>query len=125
MVLARIADDAGIELDRIAGERLHVNDQVLGNTRAAQKGFGNVAFEFMNRVNADGGRAEVLRRFQPLRSSHSRGTKANLGGDLFLPIGVSLQRCPDHMRGSAEVCGLQATDCGGQVDQSALRGSFQ
>src|SRR5271166_749367 len=56
LVLARIADEAGVELNRTADQGTDVGDELVGKARAAQEDFRDFALGAIDRINADGGR---------------------------------------------------------------------
>ena len=59
LVLGAVGDEAGVELDAVlrADERVHLRDEALRHTAPAQEALGDFAFGFVDRVEADGGRA--------------------------------------------------------------------
>src|SRR5664279_2142935 len=63
LVLARIADEAGVELYR-TGDRLDVSDEVVRHTTAPQEDFRDFALGAIDRIHADGGRAIMAQGLQ-------------------------------------------------------------
>src|SRR5664280_1519135 len=63
LVFGRVADEAGVKLKRLSGERMHVFDEVVGNAAAAQECLGNLAVRFVDGVDADGRGAFVVNSF--------------------------------------------------------------
>src|SRR5205085_6307390 len=57
LVLARIADEAGIEFNCLADQRSCIGDELLGHTGTAKEGFWNVALRLIYRVNSNGRRS--------------------------------------------------------------------
>ena len=76
LVLGGVADEAGVEVEGRAGERLHVRDEVLGDACAAKEDFGDLALAAVDGVDADGGGAVVLDACRgPLHYSDRRRRK--------------------------------------------------
>src|SRR5260221_3018106 len=53
LVAAGIADEAGVVLDGMSNQGVHIGEEVLWHTGFAQKCFGNVPFGAVDRVNAN------------------------------------------------------------------------
>src|SRR5271157_4756726 len=64
LVLARIADEAGVELDRAADKGTDVGDELVGQARAAQKDIWDLALRAIDRINADGGGSSMAHGLQ-------------------------------------------------------------
>src|ERR1019366_4223681 len=75
LVVRRVADEAGVELDGTSYHRADVGDELLGNAAAAQEDLGDLAARFVNRVNADAGRADMVDRIEPLGFAQVNITK--------------------------------------------------
>src|SRR5208283_2688266 len=90
LVFRRVTDEAGVELKRLSGERMHVHDEVVGNATSAQKHLRNLATRFVDGINADGGRTLVPDGFEALSATE---------------INISKVRCCCPSRG--EVCLVQ------------------
>src|SRR3954454_9886551 len=65
LVLARIADEAGVELDRLVQQRWQVVDQVVWQADAAQEGQGQRT-RTLQGLMVDGARAVMQASFQSL-----------------------------------------------------------
>ena len=65
MVLVRVADEAGIELDRLIQKRRQVVDEVVGQTAAAQKSKGQRTGAFQGAL-VDGARSVMITVIQAL-----------------------------------------------------------
>src|SRR5664280_594114 len=59
LVLGRIADEAGVELEGPSHHRADVGNELVRNATAAQEDVRNLAMRFVDGVNADGRRALV------------------------------------------------------------------
>ena len=66
LVLARVADEAGVELDRLAVPRRVEVDEVVGQAAAAQERRRQIA-RLLDGAVVDGARTQVLHRFETLR----------------------------------------------------------
>jgi hypothetical protein len=64
LVTARVADEAGIELNRLAHERSDIGDEVIGNAGPAEKDFGDFPAGPIYRVNSHSRWALVVHGFQ-------------------------------------------------------------
>ena len=66
LVLGTVGDEAGIELDRLHGaqQRRQVSNQGVGHAAAAEEALGNFAFGFIDRVDPDLGRTEMLNKVE-------------------------------------------------------------
>lgn len=53
LVGVTIADEDGVELERLADESGDVGDQLVGDAAAAEEGFGDLATRQIQRVNSD------------------------------------------------------------------------
>ena len=69
LILGRIADETGLELDGISHERLHVRDEIIGNTGTTQERFRDIRFGAIDGVNTDGRRPKVSDGFKALYST--------------------------------------------------------
>lgn len=63
---ARIADETGVELDRVPNKRAGVSDELFGHATAAEKDSGDLALRAVQRINPNGRRAQITDRFKPL-----------------------------------------------------------
>jgi hypothetical protein len=54
LVLARIADEAGVELEGVPNQRFDVGDEVLWDACSPQEHFGDLAVRKVERVDPDG-----------------------------------------------------------------------
>src|SRR5271166_4526490 len=64
LVLSRIADEAGVELNRAADQGTDVGDELVGKARAAQEDFWDFALGAIDRIYADGGGALMAHGLQ-------------------------------------------------------------
>src|SRR5271169_3535129 len=65
LVLARIADEAGVELNRAADKGTDVGDELVGQAGAAQEDFRDFALGAIDRIYADRGGAHMRYGVQP------------------------------------------------------------
>jgi len=73
LVLASIANKAGVVLDRMGHQRTHVDDEVLWNTSSAQKDLGNMARGAVDGINANRRWISMLHCLKPFH-----GTQINV-----------------------------------------------
>src|SRR5208337_5409917 len=59
LVLAGIADEAGVELNRAADKGTDVGDELVGKARAAQEDFRDFALRAVDRIYPDRGGSQV------------------------------------------------------------------
>src|SRR5260370_1421134 len=86
LVLASIANKAGVVFDRMGHQRTHVGDEVLWNTSSAQKDLRNMACGAVDGINANSRWISMLHCLKPFHS-----TQINV-----------IELCPSYFR-AAEV----------------------
>ena len=110
LVLASIANKAGVVLDRMGHQRTHVDDEVLWNTSSAQKDLGNMACGAVDGINANRRWISMLHCLKPFH-----GTQINV-----------IELCPSYFRaaeiGTTEV---RTTEIGAPQDSIAEVGSSE
>src|SRR5712692_10535927 len=69
LVLASIANKAGVVLDRMGHQRTHVDDEVLWNTSSAQKDLRNMACRAVDGINTNRRWIAMLHCLKPFHST--------------------------------------------------------
>ena len=65
-ILAAVADEAGVELDRAVGQRGEIGDEIFGDARAAKEDLWDVALRTMDSIDTDGRAPPVVDGFKSL-----------------------------------------------------------
>jgi len=87
LVLGRIADEAGVELDGPPHQRADISDELVGNAAAAQKCLGNLAAGAVDGVNADSGRPRVDDGFKTFGPAQVDVSKEDSPSDRVSEVG--------------------------------------